>query len=630
MNKVYTIPIQRRKRFLSRGEAIFQRSRRKYAGRELTDRNFRSKMLIVNAVAMLTRKSGDYIYRVEQPSIAMGNTGKATVITASTISPWFESLCLAADILIVHLLSEHDLLPILVERKSRRLPVIYELSDNIVAPHTGVGIKGWFSDPLNLALSFQYLRMADAVQVTGPGLEERFKFGNPRTIIFANQIDSMGSLARPDSRRITIGWAGSTGHLRDVESTIAIVGQVMRRHLNVDFALMADKEIYRLWAAALPAGRIRYTPPGTLAAYLDFLQTIDIGLAPLLDNPYNHCRSDVKFLEYASRGVVPVLSHITPYLDSAQPGETAFLYRSPQELGPLLTRLIADAGLRDRIRRAAYAYVNEHRREERHADERLTFYEGLLDIYARPGDMPPDLPRQRRGSGTGYFELTPSRAETHLLQGIVKDAEGFLMDARMEYKQAAAENPRYYLPWFWLGYSSLRHGDTDACQWLDEAIKRNPNALRARLLKAKCRQDQEPAQALDDLFAMTKRWPDYAPAALTMGELLERHSVHDEALHWYNHALDINPFCSPAALGMGRIYERQGDNHQAGRGFGAAADLAPPWAEAQYFMARWCLSQNDLDMAAEYCRRTILADAGHSEIGAVIKEIEKRGTVICE
>ena len=47
-------------------------------------------------------------------------------------------------------------------------------------------------------------------------------------------------------------------------------------------------------------------------------------------------------------------------------------------------------------------------------------------------------------------------------------------------------------------------------------------------------------------------------------------------------------------------------------------------------MARWCLSQNDLDMAAEYCRRTILADAGHSEIGAVIKEIEKRGTVISE
>ena len=31
-------------------------------------------MVIVNAVAMLTHKVGDYIYRVEQPSIAMGKT----------------------------------------------------------------------------------------------------------------------------------------------------------------------------------------------------------------------------------------------------------------------------------------------------------------------------------------------------------------------------------------------------------------------------------------------------------------------------------------------------------------------------------------------------------------------------
>ena len=70
----------------------------------------------------------------------------------------------------------------------------------------------------------------------------------------------------------------------------------------------------------------------------------------------------MKFLEYASRGVVPVLSRITPYQDSVQPGETGFLYDSPQELGEVLTRLIADAGLRDRVRKAAYTYVNEHRR----------------------------------------------------------------------------------------------------------------------------------------------------------------------------------------------------------------------------------------------------------------------------
>jgi hypothetical protein len=82
-------------------------------------------LTIVNAVAMMARTVGDYIYRVEQPSIALGNTGKAAVITISTISPWFETLCMSADILIFHLLSEHDLLPIIEKKETSGGPTVY-------------------------------------------------------------------------------------------------------------------------------------------------------------------------------------------------------------------------------------------------------------------------------------------------------------------------------------------------------------------------------------------------------------------------------------------------------------------------------------------------------------------------
>ena len=306
-------------------------------------------MVIVNAVAMQTRKVGDYIYRVEQPSVAMGKTGKATVITVSTISPWFEKLCFSADILILHLLSEHDLLPIMEERKRQRRPTIYELSDNITALHEGVGIRGWFSDPVNLALAFQYMRMADAVQVTGAGLAERFSFINPKMVIFENQMATLGRVERQASDRVILGWAGSSGHRRDIEAVSDVIAQVMRAYSHVDFAFMGDETIYHILSAALPAGRIIYSPPGTLDDYLDFLQKLDIGIAPLQDNPYNRCRSDVKFLEYASRGVVPVLSSLTPYKASVQQGETGFLYDSPQQLLSILSLLACDAGLRDRV-----------------------------------------------------------------------------------------------------------------------------------------------------------------------------------------------------------------------------------------------------------------------------------------
>ena len=135
-----------------------------------------------------------------------------------------------------------------------------------------------------------------------------------------------------------VGWAGSSGHKRDIEAVSDAIAQVMRACSQVDFAFMGDEEIYRSLSAVLPSGRITYTPPGTLEEYLVFLQKLDIGIAPLQDNPYNRCRSDVKFLEYASRGVVPVLSSLTPYKASAQQGETAFFYESPWQLVEILTR----------------------------------------------------------------------------------------------------------------------------------------------------------------------------------------------------------------------------------------------------------------------------------------------------
>jgi len=580
------------------------------------------RLTIVNAVAMLTRKVGDYIYRVEQPSIAMVNTGEATVITVGTLSPWFETLCVNADVLILHLLSEHDILPIIEERKRQGRPTIYELSDNIMALHEGVGIRGWFSDPVNLALAFQYMRMADAVQITGSGLADQFRFINSRMIIFENQMATVCMGERMASDRVILGWAGSSGHKKDIEAVRDVIGQAMRVCSQVDFAFMGDETIYRILAAALPAGRIIYTPPGTLDDYLCFLQKLDIGIAPLQDNPYNRCRSDVKFLEYASRGVVPVLSSLTPYKASVQQGETGFLYDSPQQLLSILSTLACDAGLRDHISKTAYAYVKRCRMEDVHAENRLTFYRNLLRSGKDSCPLYPEVPLVRCVEGVDYFEVAKSIAETLIIEGINHEVDGAYENAVKTYHRATEENPDYSLPWFWLGYCSLRKGNLEASHFFNEAIKRNPHSLRACWLNAKALQDRDPMAALQALATLFKRWPGYATAAVSMAELLESHGVYTEARHWYNEALQSNPFCSPAALGLGRIYDIQGEKDQAGIGFGTAADMAPVWAEAQYRMARWCFSVNDLMQAYEYCNRTLLADLSHSGAHELIEKIK--------
>ncbi|HVO65646.1 MAG TPA: tetratricopeptide repeat protein [Syntrophales bacterium] len=581
-------------------------------------------MLVVNAVAMLTRKVGDYIYRVEQPSIALGKTGKATVITVSIISPWFETLCLSADVLILHLLSEHDLLPLLEERKRKGRPTIYELSDNITSLHEGVGIRGWFADPVNLALAFQYMRMADAVQVTGSGLAKQFRFINPRIVIFENQMATLGTVGRSASDRVNLGWAGSSGHKKDIETISDVIAQVMHAYPHLDFAFMGDETIYRILSVALPDGRITYTPPGTLDEYLAFLQKVDIGLAPLQDNHYNRCRSDIKFLEYASRGVVPVLSSLTPYKASVQDGETGFLYESPQELLSILSTLACDADLRNRISRTAYAYVKLNRIEDAHVERRLAFYSEFVGSSKYSSALHQDVPLVRCCEDADYFEVSTSPVENLILEGINYEVAGSYEDAIKIYHHAAEEYADYSLSWFWLGYCCLRRGNPEASRWFDEAIKRDPHSLRAYWLKAKSLKDHEPMTAFQELTAVFKRWPSYAPAAVTIAELLESYGVYTEAMHWYNEALLSNPFFSSAALGMGRIYDIQGELERAGVAFSTAADLAPAWADAQYMMAQWCFSMNDLQRSSEYCSRTLLADLSHSGAQNLIGEIEKK------
>jgi tetratricopeptide (TPR) repeat protein len=578
-------------------------------------------MLIVNAVAMLTRKVGDYIYRVEQPSIAMGKTGNAIIITVSTISPWFEKLCMLADVLILHLLSEHDLLPIMEERIRLGRPTVYELSDNIMALHEGVGIRGWFSDPINLALALQYMRMVDVVQVTGQGLTEQFGFINAPMVVFENQIAALGHVGRQASDRVVVGWAGSSGHKQDIQVVSNAIAQVLYANSQVDFAYMGNEEIYRSLAAVLPSGRITFTSPGTLEEYLVFLQKLDIGIGPLQDNPYNRCRSDVKFLEYASRGVVPVLSSLTPYKASVEPGKTAFFYETPQQFVEILTMLVNDTELRDRVSHAAYAYVKDHRMEESHAERRLAFYSSLMRKDTKTSDLPAEIPLVHCGNDTEYFEVSISCAETLTVEGIHHDMAGSYEDAIRTYLRATKIFPDYSLPWFWLGYCSLRNDDPKAASWFDEAISRNPCSLRAHWLKAKALQKRDPTAALEGLIAVLKHWPGYAPAAVSAAQLLELHGAYTEAIYWYNEALRSNPFISPAALGLGRIYTIQGETEQAGIAFGTAADLAPVWAEAQYRMAYWYFSRDNSEKAAAYCRRTMMADSSHAGAHDLINKL---------
>jgi glycosyltransferase involved in cell wall biosynthesis len=85
---------------------------------------------------------------------------------------------------------------------------------------------------------------------------------------------------------------------------------------------------------------------------------IDIMLAPLEDNPFNRCKSNIKWLEYSSCGIAGIYADLPPYNTTVTHGETGLLVGSePEQWFQAISLLMARPDFRQAIARKARAEV---------------------------------------------------------------------------------------------------------------------------------------------------------------------------------------------------------------------------------------------------------------------------------
>jgi len=117
----------------------------------------------------------------------------------------------------------------------------------------------------------------------------------------------------------------------------------------------------------------------------------DIGIAPLVDNAFTRCKSDMKFLDYAALGIAGIYSDLGPYAENVAHLETGWLASNSTEAWiEGLETLIARADLRARLAANAKRYVLAERTVDRCADEWIA---AIGAILARPGAARRDLAR---------------------------------------------------------------------------------------------------------------------------------------------------------------------------------------------------------------------------------------------
>ncbi len=158
------------------------------------------------------------------------------------------------------------------------------------------------------------IELCDGVTVSTPFLLDKIKntFNCSRVDIIENGVTTTDFVPRyHKSRKAKVGWVGSTSHRSgDLELLHGFLDspkwKLHHSGHNNGASFFADK-------IGVGRDKVSLSPMYHPKQYAKNAFCFDIGIAPLNDIPFNHAKSWIKAIEYASAGVPFVMSDVGEY-----------------------------------------------------------------------------------------------------------------------------------------------------------------------------------------------------------------------------------------------------------------------------------------------------------------------------
>jgi hypothetical protein len=328
------------------------------------------------------RDSGDFLHRVRLPGQALAR--HLDVAEMQTSHPDFLRVALQVPLLVIKMIADPVLRDLMVSRAQRELPTVYEISDDFRDFPAHLPMHRFYAQPATQRLIESLASAAGLLQFSSHGLQQRYHTLNARTYVAMNQLESVPALPSLSPQRLSspvLGWAGSVGHRDDARE--------LAQHLKTWLAARPDGAAplapLRIMAAESLRSVFRdagldceFVDPGSFDEYLRFLRSIDIGLASVAPTDFARGRSDGKYLEYASQGVVCVASAIGEYVRSIRSGHNGFLFADRQQFCAALDALVDQPALRLAVREQAHAQVADQRLHRVAVRDKLSAYRQAL------------------------------------------------------------------------------------------------------------------------------------------------------------------------------------------------------------------------------------------------------------
>lgn len=287
----------------------------------------------MNICLLTETQSGCYKWRGAIPAKYLSRRGH-TVQIFSNQARAYE----APDVLVLYRAHYPEAAKVVDWCRKNNIRIVFDTDDALdLVPPENLNYKGVQA---RLPLYETLLRSADAVTTTTAALAAHLRQWNPNVTVIPNSIDPDEWTGQPRNSDVRVGWTGSPTHFADLAVALDAIREVQKRD-PFTFVLQGicqESTLEELmmvlearWGKALfntPLGRsIKHFMDKLSGIRYEFHPNVpidqhpqkvcdlrlDIGIAPLLDDPFNRHKSCIKYYEYAMSGAVTLASHVLPY-----------------------------------------------------------------------------------------------------------------------------------------------------------------------------------------------------------------------------------------------------------------------------------------------------------------------------
>lgn len=233
------------------------------------------------------------------------------------------------------------------------------------------------------------ISLANGLLVSTVPLKKVYKSLNKKIDVLPNCND-IADWPKPkvwDDGKVRIGFAGGQGHMADLELILEPLSYILAENKNVILEIVGavwPKEAMVMvnkmndYCKKNIADQVRIAG-GTLAwkGYPEMLASFgwDIVLAPLVNEPFNVCKSHIRWMEASMIQAAVVASPVYPYMEKIQgldtivDEKTGLLAKNSEDWYNFLGGLIKHPEARKDLSNNAYNYIKENWQYKHHAEK---------------------------------------------------------------------------------------------------------------------------------------------------------------------------------------------------------------------------------------------------------------------